>query len=217
MLLSPDEHTRIFPGAQIAWESETHVYELRTHFRNQIPQLVGEIEGVYGSLNGKKVLDLGCGPGRLVEAFPDMKFYLGIDQSQLMIKSARERFPHNFVCGRIEDYRNPNRFDVCTCIDVLQHLQNPPEELLRRILVQFNADIFIFRAYVNAVGYRLVHQNSMGDSSASYPPKYYADMVAAISECTDCNIKMSIIKMPKEQQAGVVYITCTRKPIGSGA
>ena len=214
MLLDPGEHTKIFPGAKIAWDDEVQVQELRTYFRNQIPQLVDEITNVWESLNGKKVLDLGCGPGRLVEAFPEMRFYLGIDQSLVMINSAREKFPqHHFMCSRIEDYRNPNRFDVVTCIDVLQHLENPPEELLRRILVKFDADIFIFRTYTNALSHKLVHKKSTGDASASYPVRYFASMIDAINKNTDCMTKMSIVKIPKDQQAGVVYITCKRKPI----
>jgi tRNA (uracil-5-)-methyltransferase TRM9 len=52
----------------------------------------------FGSFNrytkpGDKVLDLGCGNGRMAEIFADSKIsYLGIDNSEELIKIARERF-----------------------------------------------------------------------------------------------------------------------------
>ncbi len=214
MFLNPNEHTKILPAAKAEWDSEKHVLELQTHFRNQIPQLVSEIEVIYGSLNGKKVLDLGCGPGRLPEAFPEMSFYLGIDQSELMIEHAKKKFPqHNFICGRIEDYRNPNMFDVVVCIDVLQHLENPPEQLLRRILVLFDAKTFLFRAYVNAQQEIIRHRKSSGEASMSYPINYFANLMVTINKCTDCTATFAITRKARAQKAGAVYVVCERKPI----
>jgi len=213
-MLNPGDHAKIFSAAKTEWDSEEHVLELQIHFRNQIPQLVNEIESVYDSLNGKKVLDLGCGPGRLPEAFPEMSFYLGIDQSKLMIEHAKEKFPqHHFVCTSIEDYRNPNSFDVVTCIDVLQHLENSPEELLRRILVLFDAKTFLFRTYFNVQQKIIRHRKSSGEASASYPISYFVDLVATINKCTDCTAIFAIAKEAKAQKAGAIYIVCERKPI----
>lgn len=214
MILLPGDHVKIFSAAKTEWDSEEHVLELQTHFRNQIPQLVSEIKSVYGNLNNKKVLDLGCGPGRLPEAFKEMSFYLGIDQSKLMIDRARIRFPkHHFVCTSIEDYRNPNNFDVITCIDVLQHLENPPEELLRRILVLFNAKTFLFRTYFNAQKETIRHRKSTGEASISYPISYFAKLVNTVNKRTDCTAKFAITRAAKNQRAGAIYIICERKPI----
>jgi len=214
MILEPGDHTKIFPAAQFEWDSEKHAKDLQIHFRNQIPQLVSEIESVYGSLNKKKVLDLGCGPGRLPEAFPEMSFYLGIDQSELMIRLARARFPQwHFICTRIEDYRNPNMFDVITCIDILQHLENPPEELLRRILVLFNADVFLFRTHFNTQQDIVRHSKSSGEASMSYPVGYFANLVETVNKCTDCTATFAVTKAAREQGVGAIYITCKRKPI----
>jgi len=214
MILLPGDHVKIFPAAKTEWDSLQHVLELQTHFRNQIPQLVSEIESVYGSLNNKKVLDLGCGPGRLPEAFKEMSFYLGIDQSKLMIERARIRFPkRHFVCTSIEDYRNPNSFDVVTCIDILQHLENPPEELLRRILVLFDAKTFLFRTYFNAQKDIIRHRKSGGEASVSYPISYFAELVNTIKKRTDCTAKFAIAKATRAQKAGAVYIICERRPI----
>lgn len=185
-----------------------------TNQKHILAQLVSEIESVYGTLNNKKVLDLGCGIGRLLTAYPEMSFYLGIDQSETVIERAKEVFPqHHFLCAKIEDYRNPNEFDVITCIDVLQYLGNPPGELLRRILVLFDAKTFLFRTYFNAQKEVIKHRKSGGEASVSYPISYFADLVATIKKRTDCTATFAITRAAKKQRAGAIYIVCKRKPI----
>ncbi len=81
--------------------------------------------------NGDKVLDAGCGNGRLLEAFSDKQIeYLGIDNSAALLRLAKANYPNynfqeldlsaadfadaNFLAGR--------KFDFIFCIAVLQHL-----------------------------------------------------------------------------------------------
>lgn len=149
-ILQPNEHVSIFPGALSAWQSMRHINDLESRFKSEIPGLVDEIRRAYDSLNEKEVLDLGCGTGRLIEAFPKMLSYIGVDQSEAMLAKARQKFPsHMFIHSAIEDYRSADDFDVVTCIDVLQHLEDLPERLLRRILVLFNADVYLFRTHIS--------------------------------------------------------------------
>lgn len=61
---------------------------------------------------GDKVLDIGCGNGRMAEIFADSKIeYLGIDNSEELIKIARERFKGKpwvkFEVGDILDFIPP--------------------------------------------------------------------------------------------------------------
>jgi 2-polyprenyl-3-methyl-5-hydroxy-6-metoxy-1,4-benzoquinol methylase len=81
--------------------------------------------------NGAKVLDAGCGNGRLLEALADKQIaYLGIDNSTALLNLARTNYPaHNF---QELDLSTPNfsdsqifskqQFDFIFCIAVLQHL-----------------------------------------------------------------------------------------------
>ncbi|MCX6796645.1 MAG: class I SAM-dependent methyltransferase [Candidatus Falkowbacteria bacterium] len=76
--------------------------------------------------NNALVLDIGCGNGRLLEAFQDKKInYLGVDKSRKLIALAKEKYAkHKFVTGDILDLgKLPEiNFDYVFCIAVLQHI-----------------------------------------------------------------------------------------------
>lgn len=82
--------------------------------------------------NGSKVLDVGCGNGRLLEAFKDKKIdYTGVDSSEKLINIVKSRFPHSkFIMGNILELgKIPDiNFDYVFCIAVLHHL---PDQNLR--------------------------------------------------------------------------------------
>ena len=92
---------------------------------------------------GDKVLDFGCGNGRLFELFRDVKNirYIGVDQSNKLIDLAREKYPVGEFF-HIEDLRLPfvdSSFDVVFAVAVLHHIpsRHKREELLsefRRVL-----------------------------------------------------------------------------------
>ncbi|MFA6594137.1 MAG: class I SAM-dependent methyltransferase [Candidatus Buchananbacteria bacterium] len=93
---------------------------------------------------GGKVLDIGCGNGRMAEIFADSKAgYLGIDNSEELIKIARERFKDKpwakFEVGDMLELesRNPayrsgrlkvESYDLVLLVAVLHHL---PSKKLR--------------------------------------------------------------------------------------
>jgi 2-polyprenyl-3-methyl-5-hydroxy-6-metoxy-1,4-benzoquinol methylase len=83
-----------------------------------------------------KVLDAGCGNGRLLEALRDKKItYLGIDNSAELIKAAKINFPEReFREADILDLNNvsESNFDHIFCLAVLQHI--PSRELRVKFL-----------------------------------------------------------------------------------
>lgn len=75
---------------------------------------------------GLRVLDLGCGPGNLLELMPDDVAYTGSDLSAAYIEEARRRHGDRgrFFAGAIEDIDSAQlgQFDVVVAKAVLHHI-----------------------------------------------------------------------------------------------
>lgn len=77
-----------------------------------------------------KLLDIGCGGGALTEClpyyYPQMKIS-GCDVSRTAISYARKNGSGNVKYALIKNQKlpyNDNFFDVCICLDVLEHIQD---------------------------------------------------------------------------------------------
>jgi tRNA (uracil-5-)-methyltransferase TRM9 len=107
--------------------------------------------------DGDRVLDVGCGNGRLAEAFNDKKIkYLGVDNSDKLISAAKNQFLDSclhrndgketvvYNCNSSCEFKNadileldklPEKdFDYIFCVAVLHHL--PSEDLRIKALGQ---------------------------------------------------------------------------------
>ena len=85
-----------------------------------------------------KILDVGCGNGRLLEIIGKKEIdYLGVDSSQELINIARQRFPRNkFAVGDILDLGQIKDidFNYVFCVAVFHHL--PGRDLRIKALKQ---------------------------------------------------------------------------------
>lgn len=82
---------------------------------------------------GDKVLDLGCGNGRLIELFDKDIDYLGVDQSQKLIEAAKKRFPSGkFFVADALNLPFKKKFDVIFSIAFFHHI--PSQDLRLKIL-----------------------------------------------------------------------------------
>jgi ubiquinone/menaquinone biosynthesis C-methylase UbiE len=85
--------------------------------------------------DGEKILDLGCGNGRLLEILRDKKIeYIGVDSSRKLIEIAKEKHP-NFQFLVADALSLPfleNSFDKVFSISVFHHI--PSEELRLQFL-----------------------------------------------------------------------------------
>ncbi len=97
------------------------------------PLRLGWIRQHAGSLEGKKVLDVGCGGGILSEAMAqEGATVTGIDLADRSLKVARL---HGLESGVKVDYqlisaedmaaRHPGEYDVVTCMEMLEHVPDP--------------------------------------------------------------------------------------------
>ncbi|HEX2828799.1 MAG TPA: bifunctional 2-polyprenyl-6-hydroxyphenol methylase/3-demethylubiquinol 3-O-methyltransferase UbiG [Burkholderiales bacterium] len=99
------------------------------------PLRLGYIETIAGGLQGKRVLDVGCGGGILSEAMAARgAIVTGIDLADKPLKVAKL---HLFESGLKVDYRRiaaeelardpGERYDVVTCMEMLEHVPDPAQ------------------------------------------------------------------------------------------
>ncbi|MDD5043260.1 MAG: class I SAM-dependent methyltransferase [Patescibacteria group bacterium] len=86
---------------------------------------------------GDKVLDLGCGNGRLYDFLKNKSInYFGVDNSEALINEAKKKYPEiadKFQVGDALDLNFPdNHFDAVMMVAVLNHL--PSKELRLQVL-----------------------------------------------------------------------------------
>jgi 2-polyprenyl-6-hydroxyphenyl methylase/3-demethylubiquinone-9 3-methyltransferase len=119
-----------------------------------------------GPLNGRSVLDVGCGGGLLSEAMARAGAHVtGLDLSQELIDVARL---HALEGGMALEYRvesaeqhavaNAGRYDAVTCMEMLEHVPEPAAVVTALAnLVRPGGDVFVStlnrtpRAYLLAV------------------------------------------------------------------
>jgi len=99
---------------------------------------------------GMKVLDVGCGSGRLLSELNRHKInYLGVDFSQVLLEQAKKHFPHRkFLLRDVtkeEGWQRIGQYDALFCLGVLHHLpdRQSQHEVLKQMFLHTKPEGFI--------------------------------------------------------------------------
>ena len=120
MIESFDKESRVYSDWYSGNTSMAHSFTIR---RQRVYELLR------GSKRGR-VLDIGCGPGVMVERLVNDGFeFFGVDISEGMIQECRERFGRvksaHFSVGRIEKLDFPDAyFDAIICMGVVEYIDD---------------------------------------------------------------------------------------------
>lgn len=126
--VDPQEIAKFSEQAALWWDKNSHFKPL--HDIN--PLRLGFIRD-YVDLNGKSVIDIGCGGGILSESMDHCGATVtGIDMSEAAIQVAQL---HQLESGAKVEYLNttaeaiaalrPAQYDVVTCLEMLEHVPHP--------------------------------------------------------------------------------------------
>ena len=127
--VDPAEIDKFQSMANRWWDPESEFKPL--HEIN--PLRVDYIERQSGGVEGKRIIDVGCGGGILAEALAQKgALVCGIDMADLSLEVARMHLHESgldidYQLSTVEAFAEQNkaRFDVVTCLEMLEHVPDP--------------------------------------------------------------------------------------------
>ena len=162
---------------------------------------------------GLRVLDVGCGPGDLIEYLPGV-VYTGIDLSAVYIESARRRFGDRgrYFVGRVADLdpAELEQFDVVIAKSLLHHLDE--EESLHlfdaasNVLAEGGRLVTLDAAYTPdmSLGARFVVSRDRGQNILA--PEGYEVLARRAFADVDVTVHHDLLRIPYTH----VFMSCSR-------
>jgi 2-polyprenyl-6-hydroxyphenyl methylase/3-demethylubiquinone-9 3-methyltransferase len=105
-------------------------------------------------LNQLQILDVGCGGGLIAEKLDQLGAKVtAIDASEVNINIAKTHQKSsnskvNYQVATVENFKSENKFDVVTCLEVVEHVDNL-DYFLNHLLAKVKKDGFVFIATIN--------------------------------------------------------------------
>jgi len=120
------------------------------------PLRLSWIENITSTVNGKKILDIGCGGGILSEALAKSGATVtGIDLAEDVLAVARDhaltsRLDIDYRCISAEKLADeqPAAYDIITCMELLEHVPNPCS-IISACATLLKPDGYVFFATLN--------------------------------------------------------------------
>lgn len=136
----PSRRSRRFDPAQ----SRGDMYESNKKFFRSLFQPI--VKTISKNINGKKVLDVGCSSGILMEVLKEKGYdVFGIEPNKDACELAKKKFHETVFFGTTKDFlrKKEKLFDAIIYNHVLEHIEDVTEELNRaKQLLKFNG-IFV--------------------------------------------------------------------------
>ncbi|MBA2529111.1 MAG: class I SAM-dependent methyltransferase [Euzebyales bacterium] len=179
------------------------------------------VETYVGARPGLRVLDIGCGPGDLIEYLPGAA-YTGTDLSEAYIESARRRFGDRgrYLAGRVDDLDADElgEFDVVIAKSLLHHIDEDEALHLFSVAAGVLADggrlVTLDAAYTPDMSRaaRFVVSRDRGQSILS--PDGYRSLAQRAFAAVDVAVHHNLLRIPYTH----VFMSCARPlPAGSPA
>jgi len=162
---------------------------------------------------GLRVLDLGCGPGDLIEYLPGVA-YTGMDLSAAYIDSARRRFGQRgrYLVGRLGDIDSAElgQFDVVIAKSLLHHIDEDEAlhlfETASRVLADGGRLVTLDAAYTKDMSRasRFVVSRDRGQSVLT--PEGYEALARRAFTDVDVAVHHDLLRIPYTH----VFMSCSR-------
>lgn len=174
----------------------------------------------YWRLNGKeKVVDIGCGPGSILDYLPKDIEYVGFDISESCIREARRRFGERglFIVGAARDFLPEADIRLCDadlvmCNGVLHHLDDSEVievlELSKRILKPNGRLVCIEPTFLILQGWFSKWLISRDRGRNVRYEQQWKEIISKVFDFFSTNIVTGLIRIPYIH----IIIECLKKP-----
>jgi SAM-dependent methyltransferase len=163
---------------------------------------------------GLRVLDIGCGPGRLVDYLPGVD-YTGLDLSETYIRAARRRYGDQgarFFVSRVDDLdpAELGDFDVVVAKGLLHHIDDGEAlhffDVAARVLADGGRTVTLDNAYTPDMSRaaRFVVSRDRGQSVRT--PAAYAALAREAFANVDIAVHHDLLHVPYTH----VFLSCTQ-------
>lgn len=149
------------------------------------------------------LLDVGCGPGDILEFLPEGIDYIGIDSEASYIKAAEKKYPNaRFFCENVANLsaRQEFKFDRIFMSGLLHHLEDAEVIKLmidtRKLLNKNGALICIENVYVSEQSKvaRFIISKDRGQNTRT--PEGYSKLIGESFNKVDYKIRHDLLNIP---------------------